>query len=660
MSDQNKSSLPAESPSLRADRRVHAAFALACLALVALFLGFEWRARAAALEAAQAHSAQLAAAVLRQSVELTRQAALVTGLVREAQEGAGTGERALELLRHALAAQAGAQPDLREVAVHAADGRLLASSAAAGEESGSARGLPFFEAQRGAGRDALRVGTPLRAPRQGEWLIPVSRRLQSGDGEFAGVVVALLRLRGLDARFAAWDVPPGTVLALHGGDGTLLARHPFVEQAIGMDREASVLSSEHWSGAASGTFDAVSPLDGVERRYGYARDDALPLLALAGVPREAALAAWREQAARDGALAAALLLLVALGGAWAARAVAAQRRAAQALERSMRHLGDLERAIDAHAAVDVSDLNGTLLHVNARFREISRYGDDELVGQNLRMLDADRQPATYFQSMWRTLAAGGVWKGEVRHRAKDGTHHWLDTTIVPCAGAEGQPGRYIAVRSDVSARKQAEIELRQAQHHVAELNQELARLAAFDEVTGLPNRRQLNGALAGELRRAQRSGLPLSVLCVGVDHFEALLDGDGAAAGEDCLRRMAMAVRNVQRRPGDLAARWSGAEFAVLLPDTDAAGALAVAEMVRCGVEMLAIAHGASPRGRVTASIGVYALRPTLHDHPQTLLERATQALWQAREGGGNQVQLHGPVVAEQAAVADESAASLG
>jgi diguanylate cyclase (GGDEF)-like protein/PAS domain S-box-containing protein len=310
--------------------------------------------------------------------------------------------------------------------------------------------------------------------------------------------------------------------------------------------------------------------------------------------------------------------------------------------------------------VDVSDLNGTLLRVNARFRELSRYGADELVGQSLRMLDADRHPATYFQSMWRTLAAGGVWKGEVRHRAKDGTHHWLDTTIVPCAGAQGQAGRYIAVRSDVTARKQAEIELRQAQHHVAGLNQELARLAAFDEVTGLPNRRQFNGALAGELKRAQRSGLPLSVLCVGVDHFEAFVDGDGAAAGEDCLRRVAMAVRNAQRRPGDLSARWNGAEFTVLLPDTDAAGALAVAEMVRRGVELLAIAHGASPRGHVTVSIGAYALRPTLHDHPQTLLERAAQALQQARESGHDQVQLHGPVVAESEAVATETAAAIG
>ncbi|TWI64351.1 diguanylate cyclase (GGDEF)-like protein [Pseudoduganella lurida] len=193
-------------------------------------------------------------------------------------------------------------------------------------------------------------------------------------------------------------------------------------------------------------------------------------------------------------------------------------------------------------------------------------------------------------------------------------------------------------------RLQVEAELRQTRDALATLNATLEKLALQDGLTGLANRRQFDVSLGNEFSRAMRQGAPLALAMIDVDHFKAYNDRYGHAAGDDCLRAVTEAVRlQTPRRAGDLAARYGGEELAVLLPNTDGEGALAVAERIRAAVENLALEHAGSPLGIVTISAGVATLVPRRGaDHASTLLEAADRALYAAKAAGRNRVMRHG------------------
>jgi two-component system NtrC family sensor kinase len=117
------------------------------------------------------------------------------------------------------------------------------------------------------------------------------------------------------------------------------------------------------------------------------------------------------------------------------------------------------QALNDHAIVSVTDVQGRILSVNDKFCEISGYSRDELLGQNHRMLNSGLHPQEYFRDMYRRIAAGKVWQGEFRNRAKDGHFYWVQATITPFMNTQGKVAKYIAVRTDITAQKQAESEL---------------------------------------------------------------------------------------------------------------------------------------------------------------------------------------------------------
>jgi diguanylate cyclase (GGDEF)-like protein len=167
----------------------------------------------------------------------------------------------------------------------------------------------------------------------------------------------------------------------------------------------------------------------------------------------------------------------------------------------------------------------------------------------------------------------------------------------------------------------------------------LESLASMDGLTCLTNRRRFIETLDMEWRRATRSGTPLSLAMIDVDFFKAYNDHFGHIAGDECLRMIACALDNSIRRAGDLVARYGGEEFVALLPKTDLEGAVQVAETMRNEINALDIQH-ASPNvaDRVTISVGVATMIPTVDDSCETLLNAADKALYEAKENGRNQV----------------------
>jgi diguanylate cyclase (GGDEF)-like protein len=181
-----------------------------------------------------------------------------------------------------------------------------------------------------------------------------------------------------------------------------------------------------------------------------------------------------------------------------------------------------------------------------------------------------------------------------------------------------------------------QVELLGTQDKLLEVNRNLELLALEDALTGLANRRQFDLFIHAEAGRARRNLTGLALLMIDVDHFKAFNDRYGHLAGDDCLRKIGALIVDSIKRPGDLAARFGGEEFAVVLPGTDYVGAFLLAERIRGAVLASGLEHSASPEGVVTVSVGVCGYDPGSQAATEDLIGAADKALYVAKASGRN------------------------
>jgi diguanylate cyclase (GGDEF)-like protein len=167
---------------------------------------------------------------------------------------------------------------------------------------------------------------------------------------------------------------------------------------------------------------------------------------------------------------------------------------------------------------------------------------------------------------------------------------------------------------------------------------DLRRQAVMDALTSIPNRRYFIEQLMHELRRGERDKSLLSVIICDIDHFKGYNDKYGHLAGDHCLRTVADVLNRSLRRSSDFCARYGGEEFVVVLPNTELAGAVRVAEHLRASIADLGLSNAAAPEGVITISAGVATSERGASDHEE-LIHRADEALYRAKALGRNRVE---------------------
>jgi len=174
----------------------------------------------------------------------------------------------------------------------------------------------------------------------------------------------------------------------------------------------------------------------------------------------------------------------------------------------VRALEQFKYALDQAAIVAITDQRGVITYANDRFCTISKYSREELIGQDHRLVNSAFHPKEFIRDLWRTIAQGQVWRGEIRNRAKDGSFYWVDTTIVPLLDDASRPRQYLAIRYDITERKAAETKLRE-QAALAQLG-ELAAIVAHEvrnPLAGLRGSLQILATrLPAEMRERQIVG----------------------------------------------------------------------------------------------------------------------------------------------------------
>jgi PAS domain S-box-containing protein len=296
-----------------------------------------------------------------------------------------------------------------------------------------------------------------------------------------------------------------------------------------------------------------------------------------------------------------VIVLLALGAAGAV--VIRSRRFQRELLANTQQLADVKRALDHAAIVATTDVSGRITYVNDKFCEISKYSREELLGQDHRIINSGYHSKEFIRDLWRTIAQGRVWHGELRNRAKDGSIYWVDTTIVPFINDHGKPYQYIAIRADITARKAAEERLAQ-QAALARVGQ-MAAVVAHEVRNPLAG---IKGAIQVLMSRRQAGDTELPVMRDVVARIDSLSDliNDLMVFARPRPPRpstielrplIADAVTNLRRDPAA-----SSLEVAVEGPDVTL---VADSDMVKATLQNLLInaAQATDGRGRVALVI---------------------------------------------------------
>jgi diguanylate cyclase (GGDEF)-like protein/PAS domain S-box-containing protein len=275
-------------------------------------------------------------------------------------------------------------------------------------------------------------------------------------------------------------------------------------------------------------------------------------------------------------------------------------------------------------AIVITDDQGYIVWVNEAFCRQSGYAAHEAIGQTPRLLKSGRQDRAFYRELWQTIAGGGVWRGEIVERRKDGSLYTVEQVIAPLRDANGAVAHYVAVQHDITHRKR--------------IDERERFLAYHDVLTGLPNRARFLDALQQACRNATQRRRTLALLYVDVDNFKSINDTLGHHMGDRLLVALAERLGAAVRKT-DVVARLGGDEFAILQTDLlDTEVALALARKLLHAMSRPFVFDGHKIYTSVSIGIAMY---PADAAKPEDLLRNADRAMYRAKREGRNNYKLY-------------------
>ncbi len=280
----------------------------------------------------------------------------------------------------------------------------------------------------------------------------------------------------------------------------------------------------------------------------------------------------------------------------------------------------------------ITDAKGVILRVNPAFTHLTGYSSTETIGQTPALLNSGRQDRLFYQRMWESMKEKGYWKGEIWNKRKNGQIYAEMLTITAIVAPDQTITHYVGSFSDITEDKEAEAEIH--------------RLAYYDPLTRLPNRRLLQDRLGQAVAAAARSRLYGAVFFIDLDNFKALNDTRGHDVGDLLLVAVAQRLR-AGMREGDTVARQGGDEFVLLVEDLGAeaneAATLAkqLGEKLRETIDSPFTLNAYEYHCRLSVGVSLFNAQDTVED----LLKHADLALYQAKRAGRNTLRFFDPAM---------------
>lgn len=474
----------------------------------------------------------------------------------------------------------------------------------------------YFTVHRQQDSGKLFIGKPVVSRITGQWAIPMSRRINKPDGSFGGVVSAAVDPIYFTDFYGKADLGENGLVNLIGLDGISRARQSGSRVSSGLDLTGSPLFKQQ---AIRATGDLLGPgsIEKVPRYISYRTLADYPLVVAVGTSQQEVLAGYLRNRNYEYGQALLITLVIVLFAGALITALARQKRAAADLIGSQAQF----RETFEQAAVGIAHttLDRRYLQVNRKFCAMLGYTREELLAMRSTQIS---HPDEQDSSDDHKRALDGeldTYAGEKRYIRKDGSMFWANRTVSLARDSAGRPLYFIRVVEDISERKRAQ--------------EQLAYVAQYDALTGLPNRNLLRDRLVLAIARAKRGDERVALLFIDFDRFKLLADALGHAAADEILQVVAAVLRR-SLRDVDTIARLERDEFMVILEDAGKVDDIAaVAEKISQAFAAPLQIHGTAVV--VAASIGI-AFYPHDAGDAEALLKAADIARYQAKAAGRN------------------------
>lgn len=507
-------------------------------------------------------------------------------------------------------------PEIDDIRITDAQGVVLTRDTEAPLSIGD---RPYF-AQARQQTGELALSEPLQSRVTGRWSLILARAWRGSDGRFLGVVYAALSADHFIDGFEAVAQDMRGAVALRTDTLALVARYaPGASDrlaGIGSKNVSAELLNVLNQHRDSGFFVTRTALDGVERASAFQRVDGRPLTVLVGLDTDDFLHPWRREALQVGLLSVLLGLMVAT---LSAMLLMRQRELQRAQAASAQRAAEQQVMLDNEIVGIAKAMDRTTVWHNRALARMLGYAPGAMVGLPTRLVYAHESDYQRVGRAYVELTQGRQYRTEVQMRRADGSLLWIDLS-----GVRLPNGQSMWVMVDISRVKASAAD---AEHR-----------ARHDALTGLPNRHQLEPAIADAIRQARQTGSRLAVAFVDLDGFKAVNDELGHEAGDALLREIGRRIAQGIRAE-DLAVRLGGDEFVVVLGGVSRREdvALVLERMLQSLAAPFELSQGV--RCAVGASIGV-AMWPDDGSEAGELMARADEAMYVAKRAGKQRIEF--------------------